>query len=67
MKRNMRKIIEQTTIDPKQDIRASEIQTLIQEYNWSNDILCLIDRAFVFGYALGSRAEKGKSKTRNQG
>jgi len=51
----MQKIIEQTTIDPKQEIRASEIQTLIQEYNWSNDIICLINRAFVFGYALGKK------------
>lgn len=58
MKRNMRKIIEQTTIDPKQDIRASEIQTLIQEYNWSSDIVCLINRAFVFGYAIGNKTAR---------
>lgn len=53
MRRNMSKLIEQTTVDPKHEIRASEIQQLLHEYEWSKDIVCLINRAFVFGYAIG--------------
>ena len=60
MKRIMSKLIEQTTVEPKQEIRASEIQQLLHEYTWSNDIVCLINRAFVFGYAMGKRANKAK-------
>lgn len=55
MKRNMSRIIEQTQIDPKQDMKVSEIQQLLEEYNWSNDLFWLIHRAFVFGYAIGKR------------
>lgn len=53
MKRDLAKLIEQTTIDPSKEIRASEIQQLLDEYSWSNDITCLINRAFTFGYAIG--------------
>ena len=58
MKRIMSKLIEQTTVEPKQEIRASEIQQLLHEYTWSNDIVCLINRAFVFGYAIGKKSRK---------
>lgn len=57
MKRNMSKLIEQTTIDTKQEITVSEIQQLLEEYKWGNDLFWLISRAFTFGYAIGKRTK----------
>ena len=63
MKRNMRKIVEQTrgTIPVRYDMAGEELIQLCR-YARSEDMAGAICDAFTYGYALALRMEKNKNR-----
>lgn len=61
MKRNMMQIIEQTKVDAKYSINSEEMQLLKAQFDNNKDLFGLMKNLFLFGYAMGIRAEKAKN------
>ncbi|MGN0378792.1 MAG: hypothetical protein ACI4EU_04320 [Butyrivibrio sp.] len=62
MKRNIMQIIEKTKVNPKYEICSGEMELLKEQFDKDNDLFTLMSNLFVFGYAMGTRAEKAKQK-----
>ncbi len=60
MKRNVRKIIQAAKANHNYDMNVDEMNLLINDSK--NDIYMLVHDAFMFGYALGVRAEKANKR-----
>lgn len=57
----MMKIIEKTTVNPNYDIVVGELELLKSQFEKDKNLFSLMNNLFVFGYAMGSRAEKAKA------
>ncbi|SEL89316.1 hypothetical protein SAMN04487770_12015 [Butyrivibrio sp. ob235] len=59
-KRNMRKIINDTDVESGFDLTVYEINELVSELKLQSvgELFNIITDAFIYGYALGKRAER---------
>lgn len=67
MARDMKKIIAETEekVDNRYELMVEELKELWRGFVESGDYYTLIRSSFVYGYAMGQRAEKARRKKAN--